>query len=247
MSDEAKTAPPTPLFQPTTEGMMNSFIGVFDGMDDLAYWLNEVSTEVWTDAEPGSSPFRRFMRLRRKIVERLDQDAAEFIGNKANGIACRKGCSACCHTLTEITVLDAMELAQELKARRTPEEITALRKKTEELGAAVAELSREEKFIQRIACPLLDDNLCTVYEARPVVCRSYFSTDLEICETGVPGSTRLDWGLNILMNDMSKAMEVSHLFAIGEISALLTIALAPGTSEAMERDENPFEHVAQPE
>ena len=30
-------------------------------------------------------------------------------------------------------------------------------------------------------CPLLVDELCSVYEARPLVCRGYNSTDVEAC------------------------------------------------------------------
>ena len=50
-----------------------------------------------------------------------------------------------------------------------------------EVKSRSAGSSNGEKPKQRIACVLLRDGACSVYEARPLACRGFTSTDAESC------------------------------------------------------------------
>ncbi len=89
------------------------------------------------------------------------------------GIACRKGCSHCCTQPVSITAAEAMFVAAALKDR--PDRAAALLD-YEQLSRTVpaAELGRRY-------CPLLVEDACSIYAARPLACHSFVSTSLDAC------------------------------------------------------------------
>lgn len=122
------------------------------------------------------------MALRRRSVSPL----MEFVyANMSGGarllgdvpIACRRGCSHCCHSWVDASPAEAlfavktMSPAQRL---RTTEAVDMACRQTR--GQSVEARSR-----MVTPCPLLEDNVCSAYEARPVVCRSAVSADAEAC------------------------------------------------------------------
>jgi Fe-S-cluster containining protein len=124
----------------------------------------------------------------RLLLERLDRwfdDARETTGV----IACRAGCSACCHGPFDITVAD-VELVREGVAALPPADRleATVRAEAQVLAMAavdpawqppyaVADLGEErfDALIDRFAeepCPLLDAaGRCRIYRHRPLVCR----------------------------------------------------------------------------
>ena len=88
-------------------------------------------------------------------------------------LACRKGCAFCCHQWVSVTAPEAFHLARRLK----PSQAKSV--------AAAAAARREAKFAGRATfsspCPLLTNDACTAYDARPIVCRMAVSTSLEAC------------------------------------------------------------------
>lgn len=97
---------------------------------------------------------------------------------------CRLGCSYCCRFHIPINMAEAHALAQYIKREWSPEQISALRRRTRRwhewehsLPGRVpsapldppAELADYEH-----CCPLLVDGACSAYAVRPVVCRTHF-------------------------------------------------------------------------
>jgi Fe-S-cluster containining protein len=109
-------------------------------------------------------------------------------------ISCRKGCGACCRQLVPVSEIEALHLARVLAD--LPDEARA--RVTVRFEEAVAQLeragllacltqlsgrSREEKrrvglayFNERIACPFLEDESCSIHPERPSACREYLVT-----------------------------------------------------------------------
>lgn len=93
--------------------------------------------------------------------------------------ACRAGCSACCDQLVDVNAVEAHELAAHVDALPEPERAETMRKL-----AAKAEAERRTPWNMehRHPCPFLaGDDSCSVYDIRPIVCRSYHSTDPRSC------------------------------------------------------------------
>lgn len=92
--------------------------------------------------------------------------------------ACRHGCSHCCNTPVTITRVEAEILGkasgrQPLVARH-PMIFRGL-EHLEELMRAQAE--RHKDFVAPSPCPFLKDGRCSVYEARPLACRTLLNLD----------------------------------------------------------------------
>lgn len=100
-----------------------------------------------------------------------------------NQRACRAGCAFCCYLPSVlVTTAEALHLAVWLHAHCTAEEIAALKKRlTRRIEAQTAGTSSSSPTTS-IACPLLQDDRCMAYEARPLKCRGWNSLRLEDCE-----------------------------------------------------------------
>ena len=109
----------------------------------------------------------------------------EFARNRAlHGarIRCGPGCTDCCSQLFQITEIEAAVLSAGV--RTLPE---TQQKKLWERAAAYSEARARLVAVKgeqeawgglppegtRLACPALEDGVCTVYEWRPFICRKY--------------------------------------------------------------------------
>jgi Fe-S-cluster containining protein len=81
----------------------------------------------------------------------------ELYGDK---IQCRKGCSKCCSQIFRITAIDAWIIGEHIKSLHV--------NRQEELKQKAAAYRQGEP------CPALgSEGECTIYEARPVICRRF--------------------------------------------------------------------------
>lgn len=91
-------------------------------------------------------------------------------------LACKKGCSHCCYVCVSATAPEVLFIAKIVR-RMGPAAIARVR--------AAHDQTKAYDFYSRYehphACPLLKDDLCTVYETRPGACRFAASRSAEIC------------------------------------------------------------------
>jgi Fe-S-cluster containining protein len=97
-------------------------------------------------------------------------------------IACRSGCSFCCHVPLGVQAHEILLAADYIRKKFTPEEVEAVIERARIHRGRVAGISGEESDNLRQTCPLLRDHACSIYEARPEVCRAHHSLDAGMCE-----------------------------------------------------------------
>ncbi len=102
-------------------------------------------------------------------------------------IACKKGCSHCCYIWVSATAPELLSIAKIIKGRGNK----AIAKVT-----AAHEATKQFDFDSRAnhphPCPLLEENVCSIYEARPKACRLAASADAEICARSYHNVTNED-------------------------------------------------------
>lgn len=112
------------------------------------------------------------MRNYQELVKRVDF-LCDTIGARLEGhIVCRKGCDACCLHLSLFPV-EAAVVAEAV--RQLP------------LSQRLKLRERAKNAHNDGPCPLLEDHVCLIYQARPMICRTH----------GLPILSRIDGDLQV--------------------------------------------------
>jgi Fe-S-cluster containining protein len=111
------------------------------------------------------------LRLAEQVQHRMST-AIDALPSKAQH-ACAPGCYFCCYLPVDVLAPEAFRIAAHLQQTRSPAELAAL---VYRLGT-----HGRHDFGTR-PCVFLVDGHCSIYEARPMVCRGYNSLSKERCE-----------------------------------------------------------------
>ena len=151
------------------------------------------------------------------MIQIVDTALADAFQKSSKWLACKPGCSQCCHGVFAINQLDAIRLRKGLVELETrdPERAARIRKR---VLATVTRLSEDypgdpvsgvldeddtdeaakrwDDFANEEPCPVLDPatGTCELYEFRPVTCRTFGPAlktdgDLGHCELCFVGAT----------------------------------------------------------
>lgn len=119
----------------------------------------------------------------RKFVRRLSVVADSSIDSlDRDRIVCGAGCCHCCVQLVAATVPEVLSVAAYVRESYSAEQLAGLKdrlKQYREVSLATPDLHKAS--VLRVVCPLLRDNLCSVFPARPLICRGFNSTDVSAC------------------------------------------------------------------
>ena len=177
-------------------------------------------------------------------------------------VACKKGCSDCCHALFDLSLVEAMYLNRAFQQKFDfGAERSAIIERADEVDRKLARIKRDffreeksgvdalsimkEAAGARMRCPLLgEDNMCILYDARPITCRAYgvptsIAGEGHVCGfSGFSNGTqyptlRLD-KVQAALDDMSLAIEKackSRYDKLHEIYMPLSMALLTNFDE----------------
>jgi Fe-S-cluster containining protein len=156
-----------------------------------ASWATQ-STLTLPDAP---APLGAWLPFLQALANQVSQSASDAATEAGRPVSCAKGCAACCRQLVAISLVEARALAQLVAAMPAPRQsqirarfATALARleKSGLLGAdhsapsaafPLAETKQQRLaaawFSLQIACPFLEDEACSIYEDRPLVCREH--------------------------------------------------------------------------
>lgn len=162
----------------------------------------------------------------RQLVARVDGLCGEIQQSLGDSITCSAGCSSCCTSIS-IFPVEAAALAAELSSLPA-EDAARVRRHVEEKAGGER-------------CPLLHDDICLLYHARPIICRThglpilFMEKDLQrvdccprndLKHESLSGSSVIDLErLNSVLVAVN-ALFLSHTDNAGQRSERLTIAEA---------------------
>lgn len=89
-----------------------------------------------------------------KKLRALHRVTDEFTIATAPHVACRRGCSACCHIPVSIFPVEAELIEKRTGHQRLPSPLPV------------------RQFLG-VPCPFLNGGICTIYDSRPMVCRQH--------------------------------------------------------------------------
>jgi hypothetical protein len=139
-------------------------------------------------------------------VERTIADFGETFGGVP--LACKKGCSHCCRVWISATAPEVLFISKIVRSRGGAiiDRLTATHAQTQ-----------GHDFISRgrhpYPCPMLEQDICSIYEARPQTCRLGVSGDAQICAR--------------VFRDFSNEMiPTPHVFLMGKTAYSIAMAMA---------------------
>jgi Fe-S-cluster containining protein len=129
-----------------------------------------------------------------ELIQIMDAELARVTRISGSWLACRPGCTQCCHGAFAINALDAARLRAGMESLRQTNPALADRIETRAqtwlaefgpsfpgdlgngtLGTSESDQEAFEDFANDAACPALDPatGLCDVYDFRPMTCRVF--------------------------------------------------------------------------
>lgn len=95
-------------------------------------------------------------------------------------VACQKGCHHCCSFPIQCPPHVIIDIARYLQSKLSNDEYTALYQKMS------TNIELRKNTYERAQCPFLNNSgTCTIYQKRPLSCRSFTSPDSKLCEQSV--------------------------------------------------------------
>jgi hypothetical protein len=116
---------------------------------------------------------------RRHALARLDALLASL--PMPRSMACARGCAFCCHRPVAASAAEVFALVEYLRANLDDAAFAAFAARCSETAATAAALGRDARARTSLACPALQDGLCSAHPARPLRCRAYNSLDVDAC------------------------------------------------------------------
>lgn len=153
--------------------------------DDEKRLAHGVDPET-SDPEPTAAMARTLLALLEQA--KTDGDvgpAVAFLHAKVDAslkakpvpVACARGCDHCCHGWVSVTAPEALYAAKLIRAKGGD-----LAGRVQAAQSATAGFDFHTRARNPLPCPMLHDGLCSIYGARPGVCRFASSMNAEACE-----------------------------------------------------------------
>lgn len=134
--------------------------------------------------------FTPYFEKYEKLVASSDAAFDRVKNAYADCVKCRQGCADCCHALFDLTFIEALYLNHAFRKRVAEPERAKILDKADRFDRQMARIKRraaqalregrsEEEVLkdlaaERLRCPLLnEEDLCDLYENRPLTCRFY--------------------------------------------------------------------------
>ncbi len=112
---------------------------------------------------------QKFFDITGLIQAEFDRNM-DIYGDK---VQCRRGCSKCCSQIFRITALDGWIIIQHVRSLPEPRK-SELQQKAREYLSELNAAKKPDEEPHGLPCPALGtEGECTIYEARPVICRRF--------------------------------------------------------------------------
>ena len=195
--------------------------------------------------------FKAYENLRARADKAFDQVKEQF----PDLVVCKQSCADCCHALFDLSLIEAMYINSRFHSAFDGKKFDALLAAADQADRITYKIKRnayrsleqgkssddilQHLASQRVRCPMLsENNLCSIYDFRPITCRLY-GMPMAIGGKGhtcgltgfIPGHSyptmNMDQMLNKLLAisaEFTRDMESRHI-KMGEILVPLSMAL----------------------
>jgi Fe-S-cluster containining protein len=154
----------------------------------------------------GTVTLTQLLPVLQTLTSSIVDSAVQIINAEGYQISCRAGCGACCRQMVPISIFEAEALADWIRTlpleqqqhleQRFHDALIALRDSgilaqldmaTWEDDSAESRQFCMDYLAQKVPCPFLVDESCSIHPIRPLACREYLVTSpAEFCPAPTP-------------------------------------------------------------
>lgn len=104
--------------------------------------------------------------------------------NESPPVACGPGCSYCCHSQIHVLPIEALLILSFINESFTEKQILLLMDRIEQRLQRTRGKSVGTLFFVKdeLPCIFLENGMCSIYQARPFICRAWNSMDSSLCK-----------------------------------------------------------------
>ena len=179
-------------------------------------------------ARPGVEYALTFVENLHRSMDKTIRQANE----RGQPMECQAGCASCCSVRVEVSPVEALWLARQLRAWPEARQ-QALHQRLQQ-RLTLFEMTMETS--PRRECVLLENNLCSVYAWRPASCRKAHSFSATACQSQaatIPQDLAITMAAEALQRGMAQGYRLAGLpSAPMELTAALQWALSCPDVEA---------------
>jgi Fe-S-cluster containining protein len=143
----------------------------------------------------GQTNLTQILPVIQSLENSLIEGVAAQLAEAGRAISCRAGCGACCRQIVPLSIFEAEaltawirslpEIQQQQLAQRFHQALTKLAaaglidRLVNEDWLAETDSARQlalDYLHQRVPCPFLEDESCSIHPIRPLICREYLVT-----------------------------------------------------------------------
>ena len=144
----------------------------------------------------------------------MDRLVAKLQARYSKHLVCRAGCSGCCHHHLSVFPVEAEHARAAIEALPGP-----TRARVEEQAREVIKLEAQGKPVY---CPLLIDDRCSIYDSRPLICRTQ---GLPLLMEAEDGEQEVDFcPLNFTAAGAIDDLDEDHLAPLDALNLRLALA-----------------------
>lgn len=152
-------------------------------------------------------------------IDSFIESFTEFAKKQNQQIDCKKGCEWCCHQPVFALDYEMEYLNDFVRCNFSIEIQNEIKQRAENKNQKLSMLKEPELPNAKHPCPLLENGSCLAYEARPMACRIYLSTNVKSClnffqrpkgKKSIPSLLNLTLRSGQMMNEGFKAALKIH-------------------------------------
>lgn len=171
-------------------------------------------------------------------------------------LACRSGCTWCCHFSVDVRAVEAFSILDYVERTLPAEEKARVHAEIRTNSTTLKDMDDMERMRHNIKCPFLSQGRCSIYEARPQTCRNYHATDVAGCQASFedPDNFEIDPEFAPMVyqsgvahvDAFTRAMrEAGYDTSVYELNCALATALSePDARQRFESKKTPFKQLA---
>lgn len=133
------------------------------------------------EANMGQEAVHQSLKAMYAAIDGLIDSLFVYAQQQNQSIDCKRGCSWCCHQPVFALDYELNYLKTAVDNLTDAAAISDIQEKAIQKQAKLGALKGDDLMNAKHPCPLLKDDACSAYEARPMACRIYLSSDVKSC------------------------------------------------------------------